>query len=93
MTDDLTPPLCSERDKRAAMTDDEFWSHVFPEMTPEQEASWAAYRWSMDSPDVWVIDCVRCGQTVEVDDPTERERDAFCDDCADETQPNELETS
>ena len=73
------------------MTDEEFWSHVFPDLTPEEEQSWAEYRWSMDSPDVWVTHCARCGEIVEVDPDTahERERDAFCDDCAAETLPEE----
>ena len=82
--------LCPEHDQRAAMTDAEFWDHVFGR-SPEQEASWADYDWAMNSPDIWAIDCARCGRTVEVDDHQNRERDAFCDDCADETI--NLETS
>ena len=82
--------FCPESSKRAAMSDAEFWEHVFGQ-TAEEEASWQEYRWSMDSPDVWAIDCARCGQTVEVTDPENRERDAFCDGCADETAPNDKE--
>jgi hypothetical protein len=54
------------------MTDAEFWD--------EAVAHWVAYY-----EDTWAIDCARCGRTVEVDDPETRERDAFCDECADET--------
>jgi hypothetical protein len=64
------------------MTDAEFWDHVFHRYDAEAVGHWAAYY-----DDIWAIDCARCGRTVEVDDETasERERDAFCDDCADET--------
>ena len=80
--------LCPHAARRAAMTDDEFWADVFPGLTQEDEDSWTAYRWSMDGPDVWVIHCARCGFSVGVDDPENRERDAFCDDCADELLPD-----
>lgn len=75
--------LCPEHNKREAMTDDEFWQFVFGR-TPEEEESWADYWWSMEGPDVWVIDCARCGRRVDVPEGQRhtRERDAFCDDCA-----------
>lgn len=82
--------LCPEHDLREEMSDDEFWEHVFSR-TPEQEASWAEYDWAMNGPDIYAIECARCGQTIdlEVDEyPEERERDTFCDDCADDTLPD-----
>lgn len=78
---------CPERAQRAAMTDAEFWEHVFR----RDEEGWAEYAWAMDGPDVWVIECARCGQAVEVEGPEGRERDAFCDDCALETLPHDDE--
>lgn len=57
------------------------------EVMQEQYENWLEYAWAMDSEDVWVIDCARCGRSVEVDDPENRERDAFCDECADECLP------
>lgn len=74
------------------MTDSEFWAHVFPDLSESEEQSWAEYRWAMDGPDVWAIMCARCCRTVEVDDPEDRERDAFCDECADELLPAEDST-
>lgn len=56
------------------MTDQEFWEHVFPQREYEPEV-----------PDVWAISCARCGRSVEVSDPEDRERDAFCDECASES--------
>lgn len=76
--------ICPEHDRRAAMTDDEFWSHVFS-WRDDDAGHWAAY-----DEDVYAIDCARCGRTVEVN-PDGRERDAFCDDCADEMQPDDEE--
>lgn len=85
--------LCPEHAKRAAMTDQEFWEHVFG-LTPEEEQSWAEYRWAMDGPDLWAILCARCGSLVEVDEEsvTDREHDAFCDDCASEMMLDPEET-
>ncbi|MEM9513692.1 MAG: hypothetical protein AAGA42_02455 [Actinomycetota bacterium] len=59
------------------MTDAEFWEHVF---------GWESFSGESYVVDLWAIWCCRCGRTVEVDTDTahERERDAFCDDCADE---------
>ncbi len=76
--------LCPEAATRAAMTDDEFWNHVFAQPEPDED-----YRWVMEGPDVWAITCARCGATVEVpeDERHLHERDAFCKDCADECQP------
>lgn len=84
--------LCPEHDRRAAMTDDEFWQYVL-DRTPEEEASWAEYHWAMNGPDVWVIDCIRCGRKVEIEEGTRhtRERDIFCDECASEHYPYEEE--
>lgn len=76
--------LCPEHQLRSQMTDEEFWEHVFGP-TPEEVASWEEYRWAMDSPDVWVVHCARCCRLVQVDDPHERERDAFCDECVEDT--------
>ena len=69
--------LCPEHNDREAMTDDEFWQYVFGR-TPEEEKSWAEYHWAMEGPDVWVIDCIRCGRTVEIPEGQRhtRERDA-----------------
>lgn len=78
--------LCPEHDMRAAMSDAEFWEHVFGRAHDEE--SWADY-WDAMSPDIWAINCARCGRTVEIDDPEGRECDAFCDDCATETLPYE----
>ena len=73
---------------RSKMTDQEFWTHVL-RMSPEDEESWAEYRWAMDGPDIWAIFCARCGQVVEVskESAPDRERDAFCDECASEHLP------
>ena len=76
--------LCPESAARAAMTDAEFWDHVFNRDADDRADWWLAF----NTPDIWAIDCVRCGQTVEVDDAHDRERDAFCDECADEHQPD-----
>lgn len=74
--------LCSEHDQRAAMTDAEFWEHVFSYQLFD-DGHWIAY-----DEDVYGIDCARCGRVVQVE-PDGRERDAFCDDCADETAPDD----
>ena len=84
--------FCPEAKTRAAMTDAEFWDHVFGP-NPEEEASREECRWAMDGPDVWAISCARCQRTVEIDDPEIRERDAFCDECADEMMPDLEETT
>lgn len=86
--------LCPESEKRAAMIDEEFWEHVFSP-TPEEEQSWAEYRWAMDGPDVWAYTCARCGVTVEVDEDRRHlvEYDAFCDTCVDEQLPDLEEVS
>lgn len=34
----MSEPLCPEHDKRAAMTDDEFWAYVFPQ--PPEPTIW-----------------------------------------------------
>lgn len=84
--------FCPESKMRSEMTDAEFWDHVFGRSSEEEE-SWSEYHWAMNEPDIWAIDCVRCGRTVEVEDPAGRERDAFCDDCATEHIPEVEETS
>ena len=63
------------------MTDSEFWEHVFLSLSVGPSEN--------EVDDLFALDCVRCGRTVEVDDYWHRERDAFCDDCADETAPIE----
>lgn len=72
--------LCPESTKRSAMTDAEFWDYVFGCRNVDSN-HWRAY-----TPDIYAIDCVRCGRLVDVE-PDGRERDAFCDDCADECAP------
>jgi hypothetical protein len=62
------------------MSDAEFWDHVFAWQHENDEWYWHAF-----DIDIYAIECARCGCTVEVDDPENRERDAFCDECADET--------
>lgn len=79
--------FCLEAALRAAMTDAEFWDYVF-----NRQQAWDDDYWSMNGPDVWAIECARCGGTVEVDDPDGRERDAFCDDCASEMLPDTEDT-
>lgn len=64
------------------MTDAEFWEHVFSWQHENDGWYYAAFDY-----DIYAIECVRCGCTVEVDDPADRERDAFCDDCANEMAP------
>ncbi len=78
--------LCPEHEIRAAMTDQEFWEHVFSWTDPGDH--FTAY-----DEDIYAIECARCGCTVEVDDPEHRERDAFCDECASETMPYESESN
>lgn len=79
--------LCPEHDLRETMTDAEFWEHVFSWQYENDGWYYAAFDY-----DIYVIECARCGCTVEVDDPADRERDAFCDDCADEMAPEIEET-
>lgn len=76
--------ICTEAEKRAAMDDDQFWSHVFGALYDEE--SWFDYSMAFE-PDIFAIDCARCGVKVEVEDPENRERDAFCDECASELLP------
>lgn len=68
---------CPEGDERGAMSDGEFWEHVFSFTDPGDH--FTAY-----DKDVYAIECARCGRTFEVDDPENREHDAFCDECAEE---------
>lgn len=72
-----TDVFCASSPEAAAMSDEEFWDHVYPQ--PDED--------EIDLPDCWAIHCLRCGRWVEVDEETrtDRERDAFCDDCAEET--------
>lgn len=61
------------------LTDEQFWSLVYSDQ-PDIEP---------DLPDLYAIECARCGRTAQIGDldgdyPVERERDAFCDDCAGE---------
>lgn len=65
------------------MSDEEFWAHVYPAPSEEEVLE---ELWEAEQREVWVIDCARCGRSVEVDPDTRdaRERDAFCDDCAEE---------
>lgn len=81
--------LCPEAKTRAEMTDAEFWEHVFG-IPAHDPFHWLAYE-----PDIWAIECARCGCTVEISEETatDRERDAFCDDCATEHLPYEESTA
>lgn len=85
--------MCPEADYRAGLSDIDFWTHVF-QHEEEERRSYISYLWAFESPDAWVIDCVRCGLRISVDEETahERERDAFCDNCAEETLPDLEET-
>jgi len=75
---------CPEAKQRNAMTDAEFWDHVFHRYDAYDVAHWVAY-----FEDIWALDCARCGMVVEVNNPENRERDGFCDDCADEMLPDD----
>ena len=75
---------CPEHQRREAMTDAEFWEHVFR----RDEESWAEYAWAMDGPDVWAIKCIRCGVLEEVGDPEGPWNDGLCSQCADESLPD-----
>lgn len=65
------------------MTDQEFWAHVYPQPSGEEVIEELVADFQRET---WVIHCARCGRVEEVDPETrhERERDAFCDDCAEE---------
>lgn len=84
---------CPERELRALMNDEEFWAHVFSDPGPTEEEYIDAMMAQFQR-ETWVIHCARCGGIVEVDEETrvDRERDAFCDDCADEMAPEIEET-
>lgn len=76
--------LCPEAHSRSLMSDAEFWAHVHGADVPD-------FSWLEDLPDVWALECARCGRTVAIDEftRTERERDHLCDDCADELLPED----
>jgi len=87
-------PFCASSPEAQAMTDDEFWDAVYHTQLVD-EADALERMIDEINHETWVIDCVRCGRSVEVDEDTraDRERDAFCDDCsAEHTEPAENES-
>lgn len=92
------PPFCASSPEAQALSDADFWDAVYPQPTEDEVFE----HWLDEiNRETWVIECARCGRAVEVDEDTrhERERDAFCDDCAlehlpeDEWQPYSWEAS
>ena len=62
----MSEPLCPEHDLRAAMTDDEFWAHVFPQTIPE--GGWDDTPSLIDQEDIVNLagiatPCPECGQS------------------------------
>ena len=79
--------LCPYTAIRAAMTDDEFWAHVYPQDVPDYEPD------PEDEPALWVGNCYRCGSMLIVEDYEDArkvidEDREICDDCADELLPD-----
>lgn len=61
---DVAKPLCPEAETRAAMTDDEFWDHVFNKPIPE---TWDTEPSVIDQEDIVNLShlanpCPECGQ-------------------------------
>lgn len=85
--------LCPEAVARAAMTDEEFWAHVFPQ--PEHEYGPDPD----DEPSRTIGPCLRCGQAIVVEEYEEavlllEARVDFCAECADEMiEEEECESS
>ena len=74
---------CPEAAKRWAMSDAEFWEHVAGDLYLGPSENYFD--------DLFALSCARCGRTVEINDYWNRERDAFCDDCAAEmAEPENL---
>ena len=86
--------LCLYTAIRAAMTDEEFWEHVYPQNVPDYEPD------PEDEPTLWVGNCYRCGSMLIVEDYEDArkvidEDRELCDDCTDELLPDTdaMETS
>ena len=79
--------LCPEHDMRAAMTDDEFWDHVYRQDAPDHYPDFD------DCPQMVVGHCLRCGANLIAEDYQQLRRiidedRELCDDCADELLPD-----
>lgn len=81
--------FCASSAEAAKLSDEEFWASVYGVTDDERVAMEAEAEAEWDR-EVWVIHCARCGRFAEVDETerADRERDAFCDDCADEHLPD-----
>lgn len=82
-------PFCASSAEAAQLTDDEFWAAAYCRTPRDDEADIEAAVDALNH-ETWMIHCARCGRFVEVDEDEriDRERDAFCDDCADEHHPD-----
>lgn len=84
----VRPVFCASSAYAQQLSEEDYWWAVFNDgKTPEEvEAEVIEELIAEAQRETWVIECARCGRTVEVEEETrvDRERDAFCDECADE---------